>query len=42
MGMVEYVNSLGNLEFAGITTFPTLLFDYKKAEILPTNNLESL
>jgi len=40
--MVKYINSLENLEFAGITTFPALLFDLEQSKVLPTDNLESL
>lgn len=39
---VEYIDSLDNLEFAGITTFPALLFDNEKRKVLPTKNLETL
>ena len=40
--MVKYVNSLNNVEFAGITTFPALLFSHEKSKVLPTSNLKTL
>ncbi|MCK5130299.1 MAG: alanine racemase [Clostridiales bacterium] len=40
--MVEFINELDQLKFVGITTFPALLFDNDKGEVLPTDNLATL
>lgn len=40
--MIKYIDSLDNLKFAGITSFPALLFDNEKSKVLPTKNMESL
>jgi predicted amino acid racemase len=43
--IVEIANRLDRLDgarFAGITTFPALLFDHEKRKVLPTPNLSTL
>ena len=38
----RYLDSLAGGQFAGITTFPALLFDQKRGKVIPTNNLTTL
>jgi len=38
----EALNDLKGINFAGITTFPALLYDKKAQDVLPTHNLKTL
>ncbi len=40
--VIEFVNSLDGLAFAGLTTFPALLYDAGTRQVKPTPNLETL
>jgi predicted amino acid racemase len=40
--IADQLNHLSGAAFAGITTFPALLFDLEKQEIVPTPNLRTL
>lgn len=40
--VAKEINSLKGTSFAGITTFPALLFDHERKDVLPTHNLKTL
>lgn len=40
--VANYIDSLDGAAFAGITTFPALLFDNETHDVMPTKNLETL
>jgi predicted amino acid racemase len=42
VAVAERLNGLDGARFAGITTFPALLFDASKRDVLPTPNLATL
>ncbi len=39
---IEYVNRLDGLRFAGLTTFPALLYDATRRKVATTSNVETL
>ena len=39
---IEFVNGLDGLSFAGLTTFPALLYDKDSKQVAPTPNVETL
>lgn len=39
---IDFVNGLEGLRFAGLTTFPALLYDASKKQVSPTANVETL
>ncbi len=39
---IDFVNGLDGLRFAGLTTFPALLFDSATRKVAPTSNVETL
>ena len=41
-GAIEFVNGLDGLRFAGLTTFPALLYDAASRKVAPTPNVETL
>lgn len=42
VSVAQAIDQLDGAEFAGITTFPALLFDHKSSKIKPTKNLSTL
>ena len=42
VAVAEQIDALDGATFAGVTTFPALLFDADKRKVLPTPNLETL
>lgn len=42
VNVADYFDSLTGARFAGITTFPALLYDHKCRKVLPTPNLSTL
>ena len=41
-GTIDFVNGLDGLRFAGLTTFPALLYDSATRKVAPTSNVETL
>lgn len=39
---IDFINGLGGLRFAGLTTFPALLYDASAQKVRPTANVETL
>ncbi len=42
VAVAQFMDKLDGAEFAGITTFPALLFDNENHQIIPTQNLQTL